>query len=234
MLSRRHRRRFRAGLRLQPGGVHGDHAVGVLLARLRLRVGEPHAARAVAPGVSLYCRFWKTGRPNGFFPCSGTVARTWPSRSMTKLASPLSRSASASHVSVLPFSRTFVGAGGGVASRHLRVLDVLHPRLRHRLVRQPRGLERFAGELRGRNRFAAGGRREPRLVRRHGDERIARGLRQPGAQAGVEPRDRQVTLVAAVVARQRIDGHADQPALAAHLVEERLVGGPHAREASCP
>src|SRR5262245_57289933 len=35
---------------------------------------------------------------------------------MTKLAWPLSRSASASHVSVLPFSRAAVGAGGGVGS----------------------------------------------------------------------------------------------------------------------
>ena len=35
-------RRGRAGLRLQPDGVHGDHAVGVLLAGLRLRVGELH------------------------------------------------------------------------------------------------------------------------------------------------------------------------------------------------
>src|SRR6516165_4047516 len=35
---------------------------------------------------------------------------------MRKLARPLSRSASASHVSVLPFSRTPVGAGGGVVS----------------------------------------------------------------------------------------------------------------------
>src|SRR5262245_48196624 len=35
---------------------------------------------------------------------------------MTKLASPLSTSASASHVSLLPWTRTFVGAGGGVVS----------------------------------------------------------------------------------------------------------------------
>ena len=35
---------------------------------------------------------------------------------MTKLASPLSRSASASQVSLLPCTRTFVGAGGGVVS----------------------------------------------------------------------------------------------------------------------
>jgi hypothetical protein len=35
---------------------------------------------------------------------------------MMKLASPLSRSASASQVSLLPCRRTFVGAGGGVVS----------------------------------------------------------------------------------------------------------------------
>src|SRR3954466_4235168 len=34
--------RFGAGLRLQPGGVHGAHAVGVLLGGVCLRVGELH------------------------------------------------------------------------------------------------------------------------------------------------------------------------------------------------
>ncbi|QJW94590.1 hypothetical protein FTUN_2111 [Frigoriglobus tundricola] len=50
------------------------------------------------------------------------------------------------------------------------------------------------------------------------------------AEAGVEPRDREVALVAAVVTRQRIDGHADESAPPADRGEEHLVGGPDAGE----
>jgi hypothetical protein len=67
-------------------------------------------------GVSQYRRFWNTGRPNEFFPffgVLGAVTISYPSRSMTNPASPLSRSASASQVRSPPVGRTFVGAGAG-------------------------------------------------------------------------------------------------------------------------
>jgi hypothetical protein len=43
-------------------------------------------------------------------------------------------------------------------------------------------------------------------------------------------RDREVALVAAVVTRQGIDGHADKSAFSANRVEEHFVGGPHTGE----
>ena len=49
------------------------------------------------------------GRPKGFFPVSGRFAKNFPSLSIMKLASPLSRSASASQFSSLPFTCKFVG-----------------------------------------------------------------------------------------------------------------------------
>ncbi len=72
-----------------------------------------------AAGVSLYCRPWKMGRPKRFLGFSGTVPIVLPSRWMMKCARPLSRSASACHVSTLPFNFKSVGAGGGVRSRAL-------------------------------------------------------------------------------------------------------------------
>ena len=71
---------------------------------------------------------------------------------------------------------------------------------------------------------------QPRFIRRHGEERIASEFRQTSGQAGIEPGNGEVALVAALVARKRIDGHADEPAFAAHFVEKDFVGRPDSRE----
>ena len=119
-------------------------------------------------GVSLYCRFWKIGRPNGFLPCSGTLARNSPSRSMMKRASPLSRSASASQLSSLPFDSQVrrrgrrCGVGQAVSLTYCIQARAIG------LVRQPRSLQGITVKLRSRDGFEAGDRSQPRTVGRHG------------------------------------------------------------------
>ncbi len=58
---------------------------------------------------------------------------------------------------------------------------------------------RIASKLRRRNRVAPEDGAEPHLVCRHGLERITDGFRQANAQAGIEPRDGKVALVAALM-----------------------------------
>ena len=55
-------------------------------------------------------------------------------------------------------------------------------------------------------------------------------LRQSGGEAGVEPGDREIALISTLVAGERIDGHADEPAPGANFAEEGLVRGPDSGE----
>ena len=103
-------------------------------------------------GVSLYWGFWKTGRPKGFFPFSGTVAITLPSRSMMKWASPLSRSATASQISSLPRDPQVRRRGRRGGVHHRRVPDILRPCPGNGSIGKPDGVLLRPLELRRRNR----------------------------------------------------------------------------------
>ena len=55
---------------------------------------------------------------------------------------------------------------------------------------------------------------------------------QTRGEAGVEPRDGEVALVAAFVGGKRINRHAEQTALTADGVKKSFVHGPHTGEAA--
>ena len=115
---------------------------------------------------------------------------------------------------------------------HRGVFDVLHPTSRDRLAREPCRLQRITGDLRGGDRFEAGWTGQPCTIRRHGIERITAGFRQSSTQARIKPWDGEVALIATLVRRQWIDGHADESTFTTHLAEKHLIRGPHADEAT--
>ncbi len=170
--------------RLEADRVHRDDAVLMRLAGFRFGVDELQLDERQRRRVAVL-QVLEQRRPNGFPPAS--VATTWPSCSITKPARPLSRSASASQVSLSPRTRRFVGAGGGVESLvALSLVYCIHAS--DRLVRQPDRLSaRSPLKSAAANAPGSADLRQPRRILRHFPQGLAGLFRQLGRSGTLEP-----------------------------------------------
>ncbi len=108
--------------------------------------------------------------------------------------------------------------------------DIVRPGCGDLSVGQPGEGLGLGGSLRGGPGLVACHLGQPDVVGRHRPQRFTRRLGQPGGQAGIEPGDGEIPLVAALVAGEWIDRHPEQAPFAPHRLEESLIGGPDAGE----
>src|SRR5271169_6211020 len=73
---------------------------------------------------------------------------------------------------------------------------------------------------------------QPRALGWHGLQRLAADFRKSNTQAGIKPRDSEISLIATLVRGQRIDSDADKAAPFSHCLEESFIRWPHAGESA--
>ena len=111
----------------------------------------------------------------------------------------------------------------------------MHPGFGDCLIWKPDGFLWLALELRGGNGkaghfFAHAERCQISLRLGHGLRRITAFRRKPSGETGIQPGNRQIALIAALVTGQRIHGDSDQRTPAAHGRKEGVHSQPNSSE----